>query len=144
MTVLFDRSVRPPAFLSFTNDWPENAPSKQDLQKLWPHGVVTGISSTCWQIRQPNSAKQSFKSNIKFTINSVVKAWFILQQITILLQSSDNFLFFLHNVPLHQVVPKITPSLLRTYYWWKVILVRIRTFYRHVNEHDTKKIIKIQ
>uniref|UniRef100_A0A7C9EP16 Uncharacterized protein n=1 Tax=Opuntia streptacantha TaxID=393608 RepID=A0A7C9EP16_OPUST len=57
MTFFWVLSERPPVFLSLTNFWPPNAPSKHDLQKLCAQGVVIGRVNTLRQRRQLNSLK---------------------------------------------------------------------------------------
>ena len=62
MTFFCARSVRLPSHvLCLTKVWPEKAPSRQDLQKLWAQGVVSGRTITFRQIRHLNSADRAPK-----------------------------------------------------------------------------------
>ena len=59
-TIFCALRVRPPRLLSLTEDWLSYFPSKQVLQKLWAHGVVSGSLITARQIEQPNSAGSGY------------------------------------------------------------------------------------
>jgi hypothetical protein len=52
--IFASRIVRPPA-RSRVSPMPSNLDSRQPLQKVWPHGVLSGALSTFAQSLQPNS-----------------------------------------------------------------------------------------
>lgn len=102
-TFFCDRSVRPPLLLSLTEDIPANAPSKHALQKLWAQGVVTGRVMTCRQIRQLNSACNTYQISITALFNQVVP----INLLHNLCQSMNNkirFLQFKPNLSLFRIV----------------------------------------